>query len=129
MVEKARIGGKDYHEVERLKQPLTDEIIVICIDEDGTRYACPVSRWDEYSAPDTALSFSDAKVNNHSATSEKIKLFRSLFRGREDVYAKRYYNFKSRSGKYALACKNEWASGVCDKKAARTMIFCLLRMS
>jgi superfamily II DNA or RNA helicase len=117
MVEKARIGGKDYHEVERLKQPLTDEIIVICIDEDGTRYACPVSRWDEYSAPDTALSFSDAKVNNHSATSEKIKLFRSLFRGREDVYAKRYYNFKSRSGKYALACKNEWASGVCDKKA------------
>jgi superfamily II DNA or RNA helicase len=117
MVEKAKIGGKDYHEVERLKQPLTDEIIVICIDEDGTRYACPVSRWDEYSAPDTALSFSDAKVNNHSATSEKIKLFRSLFRGREDVYAKRYYNFKSRSGKYALACKNEWASGVCDKKA------------
>ncbi len=117
MVEKARIGGKDYHEVERLKQPLSDEIIVICTDEDGTRYACPASMWDEYSAPDAAPSFSDAKVNNQSVPSEKIKLFRSLFRGREDVYAKRYYNFKSGIGGYVPACKNEWAIGVCDKKA------------
>jgi hypothetical protein len=88
MVEKARIGGKYYHEVERLKQPLSDEIIFICTDKDGIRYACPASMWDEHSAQDAALSFSDAKVDNHSAPSEKIKLFRSLFRGREDVYAK-----------------------------------------
>jgi hypothetical protein len=117
MAERARIGGKYYQEAERLKQPLSDEVIVICEDEGGLRYACPAGLWDAHVVPDAVSLFSDATINNHSTPSEKITLFRSLFRGREDVYARRYYNFKSESAGYVPVCRNEWASGICNKKA------------
>lgn len=48
------------------------------------------------------------------STEEKIQLFRSLFKGREDVYSVRWDSKNGRSG-YAPACDNEWSSGVCDK--------------
>ena len=38
---------------------------------------------------------SGAVVTNQSPAEEKIKLYRSLFRGREDVYAKRWHSEKS----------------------------------
>lgn len=38
---------------------------------------------------------------------QRISLFRSLFRGREDVYAVRWENKKGKSG-YSPACANEW---------------------
>jgi hypothetical protein len=44
----------------------------------------------------------------------KIQLFRSLFKGREDVYSIRWDSKNGRSG-YTPACDNEWLSGVCDK--------------
>jgi superfamily II DNA or RNA helicase len=44
----------------------------------------------------------------------KIHLFRSLFKGREDVYSVRWDSKNGRSG-YTPACENEWLSGVCDK--------------
>jgi hypothetical protein len=34
-------------------------------------------------------------VTNHSSESEKIALFRSLFRGREDVFARRFESVKN----------------------------------
>lgn len=45
---------------------------------------------------------------------EKIRLFMSLFKGRDDLYAKRW---ESRDGKtgYGPVCLNEWQPGVCDK--------------
>lgn len=42
-----------------------------------------------------------------------------MFRGREDVYAKRYYSFKTGKSGYVPACKNEWEPDLCDKKAHR----------
>ena len=42
-----------------------------------------------------------------STRKEKIDLFRSLFRGREDVYAVQWENRKGKSG-YSPACANEW---------------------
>ncbi len=48
------------------------------------------------------------------STDAKIQLFRSLFKGREDVYSVRWDSKNGRSG-YAPACDNEWLSGVCDK--------------
>jgi len=46
---------------------------------------------------------------------EKVVLFRSLFRGRDDVYPKFWQN--SRNGKkgYALTCANEWVRPTCEK--------------
>ena len=39
----------------------------------------------------------------------------SLFRGREDVHARRWENRKKRTFGYAPVCRNEWLSGVCAK--------------
>jgi hypothetical protein len=54
-------------------------------------------------------------VNNRSPPEAKIALFRSLFRGRDDVYARRFESRKSGKSGYQPACKNEWARGICEK--------------
>jgi hypothetical protein len=56
-----------------------------------------------------------ASVTNHSPPEAKIALFRSLFRGREDVYPRRFESHKTGRGGYAPACANEWVRGVCEK--------------
>ena len=47
---------------------------------------------------------------------EKVELFRSLFRGREDVFARRWYSKASGKGGYQPVCQNEWNRQLCDKK-------------
>ena len=54
-------------------------------------------------------------VDRTSTPQTKIALFRSLFRGREDVYARRFESRKTGKSGYAPACSNEWARGVCEK--------------
>ncbi|MCZ7564368.1 MAG: DEAD/DEAH box helicase [Burkholderiales bacterium] len=61
-------------------------------------------------APTTA----DASVRYDSPSADKISLFRSLFRGRDDVYPIRWESKTGRSG-YSPACNNEWAPGICEK--------------
>ena len=56
-----------------------------------------------------------ASVTAVSATADKIALFRSLFRGREDVFPRRWENPKTGKAGYAPACRNEWVRGVCGK--------------
>ncbi len=48
------------------------------------------------------------------STTEKLVLFRRLFRGRSDVYPARWESAKGTSG-YSPACGNEWKSGICQK--------------
>ena len=54
-------------------------------------------------------------VRHHSSPEAKIALFRSLFRGREDVYPRRFESRKTGKFGYQPACANEWARGVCEK--------------
>ena len=54
-------------------------------------------------------------VDRHSAASAKIALFRSLFRGRDDVYPRRFESRKTGKSGYAPACANEWVRGICEK--------------
>jgi superfamily II DNA or RNA helicase len=54
-------------------------------------------------------------ANRRSSPSEKIKLFMSLFRGQNDVYAKRWENSQKGTSGYSPACANEWKPGVCQK--------------
>lgn len=42
-------------------------------------------------------------------------MFRSLFRGRTDVYPRRFESRKTGKAGYAPACSNEWVRGVCEK--------------
>ena len=48
-------------------------------------------------------------------TTEKIALFRRLFRGRSDVYPVRWESKVSGKSGYVPACANEWLAGVCEK--------------
>jgi len=59
--------------------------------------------------------------------SDKIALFRSLFRGRDDLYP-RWYSHREKSG-YSPACSNEWVEGICEEPElnahnAATIAFC-----
>jgi superfamily II DNA or RNA helicase/very-short-patch-repair endonuclease len=54
-------------------------------------------------------------VDRTSPSEAKIALFRALFRGREDVYPRRFESRKTGKSGYAPACANEWVRGVCEK--------------
>ena len=55
----------------------------------------------------------------HLGKEERIELFRSLFRGREDVFARRWYSKVTNKSGYQPVCVNEWRRGLCDKKAIK----------
>ncbi len=57
----------------------------------------------------------DGQVTERSPAREKVTLFRSLFRGRDDVYPKRWENTRTGKSGYAPACGNEWKPQVCGK--------------
>lgn len=46
----------------------------------------------------------------------KVALFRSLFRGRDDVFPRRWENARTGKSGYSPACDNEWKYGLCEKK-------------
>ncbi len=48
----------------------------------------------------------------------KVALFRSLFRGRTDVYPVRWESAKGGYG-YSPACANEWKRGLCNKRQTK----------
>jgi len=54
-------------------------------------------------------------VSHTSPAEEKIALFRSLFRGREEVYPRRFVSGKTGKQGYSPVCGNEWVRGVCEK--------------
>ena len=47
---------------------------------------------------------------------EKVDLFRSLFKGREDVFARRWYSRTTGKAGYQPVCSNEWDHQLCNKK-------------
>jgi len=71
--------------------------------------------------------FPGAMVNQKSSTEEKTALFRSLFRGREDVYPRRWENNKTGKSGYQPACANEWIHEVCFKPKTKCSD-CLIRV-
>ena len=56
-----------------------------------------------------------ARVTAASSAAAKITLFRSLFRGREEVFPRRWENAQSGKAGYSPVCRNEWVRGVCGK--------------
>jgi len=58
----------------------------------------------------------DFSAVTHSSTPDtKIALFQALFRGRVDVYPRRFENRRTGKAGYAPACANEWVRGICEK--------------
>ena len=47
---------------------------------------------------------------------ERVALFMSLFKGRKDVFARRWFSKSTGKAGYQPICVNVWRRGVCDKK-------------
>jgi len=58
-------------------------------------------------------------VTSPSTTKNKLALFRALFRGRTDVFPRRWHNHKTGRKGYSPACGNEWVTGLCKKPKVR----------
>ncbi len=54
-------------------------------------------------------------VTNESTQEHKIDLFRSLFRGREDVYPRRFESKRTGKNGFQPVCRNEWIRPICQK--------------
>jgi superfamily II DNA or RNA helicase len=65
--------------------------------------------------PQSSSLYRNAPVTNQSSQEERIHLFRTLFRGREDVYPQRFESLKTGKTGYQPACRNEWVKGLCTK--------------
>ena len=55
-------------------------------------------------------------MKQHLSLEEKVDVFRNLFKGREDVFARRWYSRTSGKSGYQPVCRNEWDRQLCDKK-------------
>jgi len=53
--------------------------------------------------------------SNNLSPEAKVKIFRRLFHGRQDVYPIRWESQQSGKAGYSPACANEWRRGVCEK--------------
>jgi len=60
-------------------------------------------------------------VDQHASPSQKVMLFRRLFRGRDDVFPLRFENRSSGRSGYAPACANEWKPGICGKPQVKCL--------
>jgi hypothetical protein len=58
---------------------------------------------------------SEAKITNNSTQEQKIALFRSLFRGREDVYPRLFESKLTGKCGFQPVCRNEWIRPICQK--------------
>ena len=47
---------------------------------------------------------------------EKVAIFQNLFKGRDDVFAKRWYSPSSQKAGYQPVCEREWNRDYCDKR-------------
>lgn len=67
------------------------------------------------SVEESPARYLSGPVTNQSREEAKITLFRSLFRGREDVYARRFESKTTGKSGYQPDCENEWRTGICQK--------------
>ncbi len=73
--------------------------------ENRERSACKTSHAEL--APAAACQFT---------LQEKVAMFQSVFQGREDVFAKRWYSSTTQKSGYQPVCKREWNREFCDKR-------------
>ena len=115
MKNKAIIKNQEYAFLEILPSLDGGPAQILCEDGDGNRAICSEALWRVNELNDKC----SAPLHTHSSAQDKIKFFLALFKGREDVYARRYYSTKTGKSGYTPVCRNEWVSGLCDKKKYR----------
>jgi len=68
------------------------------------------------SVPISERSFT---ISEEISSDKKVKLFKELFRGRMDVYAKHWISRKTGKSGYSPVCKNEWVPKICQRSTVR----------
>ena len=92
----------------------------------GERCVAPEVPSDSETQADTSICEDQTDqtrktVTRFSSPEEKISLFRSLFIGREDVFARRWVQRKTGKSGYQPVCQNEWTE-LCDKKTNKCAV-------
>jgi len=84
--------------------------------ETRNRLAALCSEWAAIGAePEIRVHLAQpARVPIPETPATKVKLFRSLFRGREDIFPTRFVSKKTGKAGYAPACRNKFVPGVCE---------------
>lgn len=82
------------------------------IDKERLTIKNEIEKW---SSPYARTDQTDTGVNNKSSIDKKIALFKSLFRGREDVYPVYWVNKKKNASGYKPARSNEWGCRACKQ--------------
>ena len=96
MKQKSRINGTEYTFLESLPVLGKESLLILCADNCGNRALCPEGLWHNGEVCENQV-FS---INTHSSAQQKIEFFLSLFRGRENVYARRYFSVKTGKSGY-----------------------------
>ena len=86
MNQKSFFGEQEYHLIDQLPALGEDKTWIFCSDTAGNRYVCPEELWLKNALP----AEQPIPVHTNSSSQEKIEFFLSMFRGRTDIYAKRY---------------------------------------
>lgn len=69
----------------------------------------------QVSTPHNKKHINNLSININSTLEEKIKLYKSLFHGRNDVFALRFDNKSKNKSGYKPYCINEGKHGLCNK--------------
>ena len=112
MREKALIQGQIYTFLELLPALDQNEDMVLCSNASGQKYVCTAKCWQENPVHTKKTTL----IHGGSTAQEKIEFFLSLFKGRNDLYARRYHSPKTGKSGYTPVCRNEWDPGLCNKK-------------
>ena len=88
--------------------------VILCTTDDGQEVVALASEWPREDRGSVSRGQAEI-VTRTSSDAQKIALYRSLFRGREDAYANGYLRKDGRMG-YSPACLNAWKPGVCDRR-------------
>ncbi|WP_340020776.1 DEAD/DEAH box helicase family protein [Paenibacillus sp. FSL K6-1096] len=66
------------------------------------------------------ITVGESNIHQYSTVDDKLALYKSYFRGREDVYPIRWSNKQGKSG-YSPVCANEWTA-VCEKPRVKCSV-------
>lgn len=88
--------------------------VVECLSGSNDIYFATENEWFEGVKRFDCWAANAAIVTSDSKAAQKLDLFRSLFKGRQDVYA---HGYRRKDGgiAYTPACANEWKPGICPK--------------
>ncbi|MCK5191768.1 MAG: DEAD/DEAH box helicase [Methylococcales bacterium] len=104
--------------VRELQQKIVElENKIQALDEERAIFSKQLNHLKKLSSQNSSTS-----VTQYSSSTEKIHLFENLFRGREDVYPKRWESAKTGKSGYSPVCGNEWKAGLCDKPRVKCSV-------